>query len=49
MLQETIRNDGLSASQHSNVGTMLQPFETMSQQCLMLRCVNRRTVANRPV
>ena len=23
----------LSATQRSNVGTMLQPFETMSQQC----------------
>ena len=31
MLHGTIRNDDFSATQRCNVGTVLQPFETMSQ------------------
>ena len=35
MLHVTIRNEdyNFSATQHCHVGTVLQPFETMSQQC----------------
>ena len=33
MLQGTIRNDAFSATQRCKAETMLQPFETMSQQC----------------
>ena len=33
MLHGTIRNNHFSATQHCNVGAMLQPFATMSQQC----------------
>ena len=33
MLRETIRNDDSQRNKRCNVGTMLQPFETMSQQC----------------
>ena len=33
MLHGTIRNDYFSAVQPCNVGTMLQPFQAMSQQC----------------
>ena len=33
MLHRTIRNDDFSATQRCNVGTMLEPFETTSQQC----------------
>ena len=31
MLHGTIRHDDFSATQRCNVGTVLQPFETMSQ------------------
>ena len=35
---QTIRNDDFSATQRCNGGTMLQPFETMSQPCCPKNC-----------
>ena len=34
----------LSATQRSNVGTMLQPFKAMSQQCCNAQCVALKIV-----
>ena len=33
MLHDAMCNDDLSATHRYNVGTMLQPSETMTQQC----------------
>ena len=49
MLHGTIRNDYFSATHRCNVGSVLEPFKTMSQQCCNASVALKIVIASRLV
>lgn len=45
--QEDLQQQFSTKTLHCNIGTMLQLFQTISQQCCNLCCTKNRTLKNR--